>query len=437
MPTIPSVELSLETLIRECSLNTKTSEEHLNNFRFAVREKTHEVFKYHKFHYDFTDTLTCYNDEKRVISYIRPSYRDFLNKVLLFLNMGDYQNKEDDVTLTKKMLERVEALRKVQTEHELKNGFPILYNDLMMGRKYIREVERMPIETEEERIKKQGLSHYYYASGLKRSLHSVDHQGFIDTQCEMYTRFILRRGQYKELIESSKSFNNYLKNNFDKDKIAIYAMYKYLKAAKKALDEEQLRAYLDLVERYQNSSYNKDVHVTTNDGLVINQDVILSLIASLKKRLESKDRLAGWVLLPPGKKQKKDSDEDSSGQRTLGTFREPEDRKGFYEGTGYIARIVGIEQNEGYTAYVYPNGEVILDNTKKNENGRHAIYHIKAVNFELLSRLDKTTLRSLPEVERIIHNKNWQERVKGIIQEEGTESDQAAAAELHSKLKRG
>ena len=221
------------------------------------------------------------------------------------------------------------------------------------------------------------------------------------------------------------------------DYINMYAMYKYLKAAKKALDEEQLRAYLDLVERYQNSSYNKDVHVTTNDGLVINQDVILSLIASLKKRLESKDRLAGWVLLPPGKKQKKDSDEDSSGQRTLGTFREPEDRKGFYEGTGYIARIVGIEQNEGYTAYVYPNGEVILDNTKKNENGRHAIYHIKAVNFELLSRLDKTTLRSLPEVERIIHNKNWQERVKGIIQEEGTESDQAAAAELHSKLKRG
>ena len=143
--------LSLEILIRECSNTQRPNEDLFYDFSYANRENIHSIFKYRKFNYDFTDTLTCYNDGEHIIGYIGPSYDDFLYNVLRFLGLEHKNKVEDNEELTKKMLERVKRLSEIKTELELQKEFPVLFDDLIQGRRFIQGVERMSRKTEEEK----------------------------------------------------------------------------------------------------------------------------------------------------------------------------------------------------------------------------------------------------------------------------------------------
>lgn len=433
---IPTVELSMDTLIRECSLKNKTDEEYFYTFSYAIRKKIEEVFKYHKFHDDFSDSLTCYHDGENIIGYIRPSYHNFLTKLLSFLNMEEKESKEDDIFLTKEMLQKVLLLKSIQTETELKREFPVLYNDLMQGRKYIHDVEEEPIRTKEDKEKKDALEKYYYASGLKRGLNN-----FINTQVELYNRFILRRWEYKKLIETTPSMNSYIRKSFDMNKVNIYVVYQYLNACQYTNNEKKIETYLNLADKYFSSSYNKDVHVTTNEGIVINQDKLKDLYNFAKKKLQKKETIASWIILPPSKKIHEGNEKGIKKLKTtqpqLSNLKQAgKERQDFYESTDYSAKILGLEKYRGYIGYIYPNGEVLLDNVRTDVNAKgNAIYHIHAINFEELSCLDKTTLRSNKNVKRIIHTKNWEEKVEDIIRREGTEEEQTSTKQLIKRLK--
>ena len=60
---------------------------------------------------------------------------------------------------------------------------------------------------------------------------------------------------------------------------------------------------------------------------------------------------------------------------------------------------------------------------------------MKAINFEALSKLDKVSLRKKKEVKRMIHRNNWEDRVRKIIEKEGTKEDIESAKTLVKKLK--
>ena len=60
---------------------------------------------------------------------------------------------------------------------------------------------------------------------------------------------------------------------------------------------------------------------------------------------------------------------------------------------------------------------------------------MKAINFEVLSKLDKVSLRKKKEVKRMIHRNNWEDRVRKIIEKEGTKEDIESAKTLVKKLK--
>mgnify|MGYP000839064814 CR=1 FL=1 len=111
----------------------------------------------------------------------------------------------------------------------------------------------------------------------------------------------------------------------------------------------------------------------------------------------------------------------------------------FYESTDYLVKAVGLRRYSGYVAYIYKNGEVILDR-KYNKDypttaSGDAIYNMKAINFEALSKLDKVSLRKKKEVKRMIHRNNWEDRVRKIIEKEGTKEDIESAKTLVKKLK--
>ena len=60
---------------------------------------------------------------------------------------------------------------------------------------------------------------------------------------------------------------------------------------------------------------------------------------------------------------------------------------------------------------------------------------MKLSDFLILSGEDKSTLQNDPRVERIIHSKNWMERVDKIIQREGSEGELEEVRQFVKKIK--
>ena len=436
---VPTINLSLHTLLRECRSTTRPQEDMFVDISLWNRENIHQIFRYRKFNYDFVDYITCYNDGEHVIGYLKPSYDDFLISITRFLGAYTSSDVVDNEELTEKLLQRVEKLKQIKTTYELKKEFPFLYDDLMQGRKYLDAVEKMAKETEEEQERYEAAKHYYYSCGLRRNV-----ERFVTTQAEVYRRFVTQRKEYKKLIES-KSFNRYMKNNFDMDKVAMLAVHTYLCRCEKATDEEEYQKYMSLIEKYLESNYNKDVAVTTKNGFVINKRILEERINLLKRKHAEKEVLAGWELVPEGKelvrvttdhkpRVLKMTEVDIEALRKAGKRKEA-----FYQESAYTAKVVGLEKYKGYVGYIYPNGEVLLDREYRDDSPKsdkaNAIYNMKVGDFETLSRLDKTTLRDNPRVGRIYHSKHWEDKAKEIVNRVGTLEEQKEVVQLVKRLK--
>jgi len=437
---IPMANLSLETIIRECRLPNRPKEDLFLDISLKNREFIHEIFKYKKFNYDFTDWVTCYNDGEHIIGFIRPSYDDFLRKIMLFLGASTKDRIQDNEELTQKLLNRVERLKQVRTESELKEEFPYLYDDLIQGRKFINDIEKMMQKYPEEKSEYERERHYYYSCALKRRL-----DRFIETQSEFYTRLINHRKDYQNLIRT-KSFNGYLSRNFDINKIAMYTVHTYLKICEATSKEEIIKDYLPLIEKYQTSNYDKSVSLRTNDNSIINWEMLETRIKNLEKRMNSKEALAEWELVPEGRdysrvgKTNNSSRQITMNQEEINTLIEAGERKRtFYESTPYELKVIGLLRYKGYIGYIYSNGEVLLDREYIDDRPKSAkgdaIYHLKAADFETLSRLDKTVLRNHPKVDRIIHSKNWEEKARMIVNQENSEKEKEEAKQLIKRLK--
>ena len=436
---IPTVNLSLDTLIRECSKKTRPGEDIFADLSLWNRENIHEIFRYRKFKYDFIDYVTCFNDGESVIGYIRPSYDDFLIKLCRILGLSVGKEIKDDNSLTEKLMARVERLKQIQSERELRKEFPVLYDDLTQGRGFINDVEQMPKKTEEEKKRYDSLRHYYYSCGLKQRI-----DRFIKTQGELYTRYVTRRHEYKELI-SKKSINRFFGQNFDMDKVALYTIHLYLYRCEHATSEEEYEQYMSYVEKYLKSDYDKNVAIQTKNGYIVNQTTIMMRINALRKKHAKKEVLAGWELVPEGKLPKTVKQEGTP--RTITMTEKDVDvlrqvgrqKQEFYESTPYMARVIGLEQYRGYVGYIYPNGQVLLDR-EFNEDAPssakgNAIYNMKVRDFEALSRMDKTTLRNNPRVGRIYHSKHWEEKAREVIDRQADLLDHEEAVQLIKRLK--
>ena len=436
---IPTVQLSLDTIIRECNKSGLPKDDIFYKFSKWNRENIHDVFKYRKFNFDFIDYVTLYNDGNHVIGFIGPCYDDFLMNICRFLGVRKRKDEKDDEVLTNRLLERIERLKNVRSEYELRREFPVLYDDLIQGRNYIREVENMPQTTPEEQARYEEMRHYYYACGLRYRL-----DRFIKTQAEVYTRFVTKRHEYKEVIQN-KSFNSFFRNNFDMDKVAMLAVHRYLLCCEDATDEETYNKYMNLINLYLESDYNKDVAITSTGGSIINRRTIEERLQRIKKRHPEKEVLAGWELVPEGKEVRKATETreprsilmqevDVDSLRRAGKRKEA-----FYAQSAYTAKVLGLEKYKGYVGYIYPNGEVLLDREYQDDapkrDKENAIYNMKVGDFEALSRLDKTVLRNNPKVGRIYHSKNWEKKAQAIIDRLGTLEDQKEVIQLVKRLK--
>ena len=436
----PTTNLNLVNLIRECSLARISDEDLYYLFRLKNRENIHEVFRYQKFNNDFSNYLTVYNNGNNVVGKIGPSYEEFFYNLISILGVKDLDSIVDDDSLDDKFIERLYILGNITNIRELENEFPILYNDLEDGRAFFNRAENLKkkafysLDLYKEDIK------YYYSCGLKRSI-----DNFIKTQVEMYSRYVSKRGEYRNYLKGI-SYGNTIRYYFDIDKVVMMCIHNYLCICQDTTNEDKIKFYLNLIYKYLDSSYKKSVSINSLEGVNVNIDSIMIRVKNIVKKLNHEGEVE-WVLVPEGRDYSRvSSNNKSKKKRSVGLTDleiynlkvKGENKKRFYESTNYLVKAVGLLKYKGYIAYIYPNGEVLLDTEFHEDDIKSvmgdAIYNIKVEDFEVLSKLDKTHLRENDKVVRIIHSKNWQDRVSKIIDRVGSEEDMKNAKQLVKRL---
>ena len=440
MQEVKTVSIPVSTLIRECSKNLNLMQDHYLYFALKNRELIHQVCKYRKFNDDFVTQVDCFNDGENIIGMIRPSYDDFLYKLIWLLNTPITKQPQDDEKLTDLLLSRVERLKEVTSEQELEIEFPQLYRDLINGRRYYRDLQNLKNQEGYSKEDYMRGEHYYYACAMRKSL-----SGFIETQAECYRRFILRRKELQEKQEKT-DYNNYIAKNFDLDKFYLLVIHFYLLKAESMKDKEEIKKYIKLIEMYCASSRKKDVSITTDAGQKIDYNIVLNRLENLKRYVYDNSSMVEWIMIPEGKRyQTVSTTGDVKIRSTLMTMEElmmlrskGERKTTFYEKSPYLLRAIGLRKYQGYIAYIYENGEVILDReynpyVPTTATG-DAIYRMHVNDFEALSKLDKQELMKHPSVKRMNHTPTWEKRLAKVINRKASEKDKVESKQLVLKL---
>lgn len=153
----------------------------------------------------------------------------------------------------------------------------------------------------------------------------------------------------------------------------------------------------------------------------------IDLVEKLTKLTEEDTRI-NWELLPKGEGEKKDKSglpkQDGETQTKSIEVEDVLKRIDFIENTGFIGKLKGINTFTGYYAYVYPNGNVILEKFWEDEEEiRPAVYCATYImnidNFVSMSKISKINLveyiKTLPElgVKRLYHSNiaNWEKNI--------------------------
>lgn len=421
------IDFDLKSFIHSCANYNVDENKFYNYFEEKSKENIKEVFKYSKFNENFNENLTNYVDDTHCIGFITPSYDEFIKKILLQLNANSIEEVKERITL----------LSHIIKEDELAVQFPYLFRDLQDGRKYMRTIEK---REKEENIELKEEKHYFYSCAMRRGL-----DNYIEKQAELYNRFYNNRNEYKELVES-KYYNNLIRSNCDLEKIALFFGHNYVKKIQDTHNLLEQKRYLELMKKLILSGYvsNKKIYL---DETIINIDYIEEQYQILKWNNENDSRKVTWIILPEGKKDisKEDITNTHSkivlSEEELNILREKgKEKTDFYNNSNYLIKVVGRLNTNGYIAYIYKNGKVLLDTEYNIDNPEsavgNALYCMEAKNFLKLSKLDKTTLRKNPEVKRIIHSKNWLEKASNVINIEPNENTEEEVKQLVKTIKK-
>lgn len=433
----PMLNIGVYSVISQCILDPEEKKYLFSSVNCSTHKFVHDIFKLRKYGYDFGDFFTIYSDGEEIVGSIRPSYDEFINFLTNALNTH-LDSVIDDDNFEEVCRERIQALSQIKSADELQREFPIIYQDFIHGREYKRILETqkdgMTLEEYEEK------RHYYYSSALKYTL-----ENFIPIQVTLYKRFLDRRREYLERIQRV-SANRFLSEHIDMNKLTMLVVLNYIEICEDSDDYSSISTYLPLIQKYISATdIDYSCSVYDKKGELVDIDEIVSRYCGLVSKVKNRDIIVNWELVPEGaelfplvrEERPKKLSMSSSEIDRLRDLGEKKTR--YYEESGYYVRVLGKMKYKGYIAYIYPNGEVILDreynsNSVSTASG-NAIYHMKLSDFLILSGEDKTTLQNDSRVERIIHSKNWMERINKIIQREGSEEELEEVKQFVKKIK--
>lgn len=168
----------------------------------------------------------------------------------------------------------------------------------------------------------------------------------------------------------------------------------------------------------------------------ITEDELLDFLPDLKRNLKikqfRKEIELSWEFLP----EKQNSDSEGKRMPLFKNHKTEEEKKAFedkkddlleekielFSTLPYVTSLKGMNRFEGYVAYMFENGRVILEKFyKKTKHGleptyNEAIYVMNISDFQELSKMGKTEIREYAKdaglnVRVINHSKNFKQRV--------------------------
>lgn len=481
---VPLISLDVKTIIESCSIDDSLMQ-NLRRARRGYLQKQHAALHYTKFNEAFFETVGVTGTEDYFVGQVKFNYAEYIAKLKSYLsadNLSEYSEK-----FVSELLKKVEELRKITTNKDLKEKFPKLQEEYVAGINYYNDftskqdfLDKNDPHYKEERAKINSKSNYYYQCGLRYSISK-----YVAIQTELLERMIKTLPDMLKYIDEHPLNKNGFLNGIDHEKFELYVASEYLKQAKKYKNNHPNKLfYLHLLGEYF-------VHVKNRDLTIANsytgEEICLANLYEEYISLISAQ--ADWEFLPEGEVVRKPKSEDDKPKtkvevteeeekeetlpeqpiedqidslvpdlsdpevikeltgasevgetETLSFFEANKAKVMFYKDSGYIGAARGVKLNKGYTAFIYPNGAVVMDLIASKDHIKEAIgngiYVVEAKDFIELSMLSKATLRSLKDRRKFFyHTGDWETRLQKVLDKEATEESIEEANNLVRKLK--
>lgn len=479
VPNYILLEIDINTITEQCSANKEQLTNELSLLKELFRTNIIKICGYTKAKEYFLDKFRIITSYKTAESKIYISPIPFIKRVKSILNVSNDSNDFNDKELLRELLAKVEELKSITTVEELKIKFPEIYKDYELSISSYAQIKRYEQKhrvnrTQEEQTNINRQYELYRSFAL-----DTDFYKFIALQSTLYRNLVVRR-QFVEGYANRNPIDFRMLEGLDKNKFELYLADKYLQIALSSSDEKEKQECIYYIATYIRETKSSNVKIKNDEGKEISFN---QLIRNYKKFLqknpiirpidESRENFEGyhikhvenhvrkyffkdlnWEIVPPGSNDNLDTRVIESLNRQY-NYLSPEEReniiiekyalyerkKNFFDNSGYVDKFFGRNTFDGYVAYIYENGEVLME--KFFDDYAHcipttgeAIYNVKIADFEVLSRLTKTTLIKETKCKRIIHAGNWEERTQTIINRPATNESREEVKKITLSLSR-
>lgn len=477
VPSYIPIEITIKTLIDHCANDSEQLKTEFTLISQLYKEYIIKTDDFTKANEDFLVSLRVKTNSKNSQTdlFISPIY--YLQRLKQILNVSNSSTDYNDLDLRKELLDRVEELKRITTPQELQVKFPEIYKDYLLAQDAYPKIQKYAEKNRgnnnphiKARLDRQKKFYKTYALDTRFPI-------FIEKQSIMYRNHIVRR-QFIEGYANNHRIDLTMFTGLDKEKFELYLADKYLTIAQSSDDDKTKQECV-----YYLSTYIRETKFTIT--IIINDNgeeiTFRKILARFKKLLKQNPILkpidedrknfkgyhwkhveshvrkyfingVNWQIVPPGEDTELDTKVINSLNRTYNylnleekekrireRYAEYERKMRFFENSGYLYRIYGINEFNGYVAFIYSNGEVIMEkffNDYANciPTVNEAIYNVNVADFETLSRLKKTALIKDKRCRRIIHKGDWEAKGQKIIDRPSTQETEEEVKQLILRL---
>ena len=295
----------------------------------------------------------------------------------------------------------------------------------------------------------------------------------------MYRNMIVRR-QFIEGYANNNKIDLRMFTGLNKEKFELYLADKYMTIAQNTNEDSIKQECVYFLCTYIRETKFNQVSIKNDEGKEVTFRKILTRFKKLLrenpilkpidedrcnfrgyhiKHVENhvkKYFISGinWQILPPGDEVKLNTKViealnqkynylslEEKEKLIIQRYKEYERKINFFEKSNYIYRIYGINELNGYIAYIYPNGEIMMEKFFNDYANciptiNEAIYNLKVTDFENLSKLKKSSLIKNKRCYRIIHKGKWEDKGQEIIDRPTTIESQEQVKQLILKLQK-
>ena len=387
--------------------------------------------------------------------------------IVRFLNIS---NKDASEELVRK---KISQLSSITTDGKLEKKFPKLYEVYLEELEFNKEMEDY-LKKHKGNI--QSLKNSVIGHNEKSDIYIEDSLKITNVKsfCKIYSSIL------KDILDHFKEYDRYFlthpfdiyrNNSFIGDTLEADIAMRYIEEINSCDKLEDKQKYLYYLTTYFNENRNwihSDIGFRIQDKMVMFDDLYNSYIDILVEnpglkvvnydrsefdnftpeeveeymKLELEDAKANWTFLEGGLQEERAARAIYNGIKQIKDKEKYEktkeelrnlymEKKELFDTTFHYRTVEGKNTFDGYIAFIYPNGKVILERffEKRKDNLEviakdQAIYVMNIDEFYSLTNLSKSTIIRDKLCKRYIHKGNWKDKILKEIKEKGKLPDE-------------